>query len=1000
MASPHPRIFTIAAGNDPLAVIARDVMRGFPLDADVPPLPQWTIFLPTRRAVRRLQLEFQKSLDGRGLLLPHIRPIDDIDEDVVQLDSAHDLPPALSSEAQNLLLAELVLDWARDNPQQQMAQDIGTSMLRAFGLAENLGQLIQRMETEEIGFDNLEAAYGLTDLALHRDTILGLLALVREHYPARLAELGVMGRAARRNAVIRLQAQHIASLDFKGPVIAAGSTGSNPATRELLKAVACHRQGAVILPGLDRGLEDADWLALEPTHPQFGLSQLLAALSVARSDVKELGEEGLPRQWLVHEIMRPTTSTEKWKDAVAPSHHKTFTAAMKDIQLIEADNRHVEARVVGLALRQALETPGQTAALVTPDRDLAQRVKAEMLRWNIVIDDTAGEPLTRFGLASLFEALQDAVASGFAAGALMKLTHHPLVTLGRPREDAARQFRQLEYAAFRQQGFDGGLENIIHAVTRADLARKADAIHLHPTVERLSDEDWLALHAIARDLVDALRPLAIQGKQNFVSLLEAVALVLARLAPDADRDAAENVEFSVALSNFDAAAETASECDAHEALTIILSHLRKASHRATRAEVHPRLAIYGLAEARMMMPDVVVLAGLNEGKWPEQPDPGPWLNRTMRKAVEMSQPERAIGLTAHDFVEAFAKGRVILTWSKRDQEKPLLPSRWILRLQMLIEGFGGLYDKGHTPDLLRHARAMGQSQAKLSPHPKPRPRPPVAARPCRYSVTDIVKLNRDPYHIYARKILRLQPLDKLGAETDPRLRGTLFHEAIANWNIAKPQERTLLHLIAEGRDAMKPLEDDPLVKLFWLSRFTRIAVWLEGIEAEWQRDAIKVTAERRADHNFKVEGVDYKLTGYADRIDVLDAKKARIIDYKTSSSATPTTKMVEEGWEPQLTLEAYLLSQGAFKDLGQLDTTELAYVQVTGATLPGEIVSITPEAGIAEVAAKHFAGLKTKLAIMAQVETAFLPRTNLQKVDDVSDYDHLSRYLEWSLLDD
>jgi ATP-dependent helicase/nuclease subunit B len=1000
MVNPQPRIYTIAAGNDPLAVIAREVMRGFPFAADFPPLPQWTIFLPTRRAVRRLQLEFQKLLDGRGLLLPHIRPIDDIDEDIVQLDSAHDLTPALSSEAQNLLLAELVLAWARDNPHQQMAEDIGTSMLRAFGLAENLGQLVTRMETEEISFDKLEAAYGLTDLALHRDSILGLLALVREHYPARLAEMGFKGRAKRRNEVIRLQAQHIASSDFKGPVIAAGSTGSNPATRELLRAVSCHRQGAVILPGLDRGIDDADWLALEPTHPQFGLSQLLGALSVARDDVTELGEAPLPRQWLLHELMRPTTSTEKWKDAVAPSHHKKFVGAMKDVQLIEADNRHVEARVVALALRQALETQDQTAALITPDRDLAQRVKAEMLRWNIVIDDTAGEPLTRFGLASLFEALQDAVASGFAAGALMKLTHHPLVTLGRVRADASRQFRQLEYAAFRQQGFDGGLENIAHAVTRADLARKADAIHLHPTVERLTDADWAALAAIARDLVDALRPLAIQGEQSFASLLEKVSLVLVKLAPDADREAAENTEFSAALSNFEAAAETASDCEAHEALTIILSHLRKASHRATRAEVHPRLAIYGLAEARMMNPDIVVLAGLNEGKWPEQPDPGPWLNRTMRTAIGMSLPERAIGLTAHDFVEAFAKGRVILTWSKRDQEKPLLPSRWILRLQMLIEGFGEHYDKGHTPELLMHARAMGQSQVKLSPHPKPRPTPPVAARPRRYSVTDIVKLNRDPYHIYARKILRVQPLERLGAETDPRLRGTLYHDAIAKWNILPAAERTLDRLKAEGVAALGPLLNDPQVKLFWLTRFERIATWLEAEEAEWQRDAITVTAERRAEHNFKIEGVDYKLTGYADRIDVLQANKARILDYKTSTSAAPSNRVVEAGWEPQLTLEAYLLAKGAFKGLGQLDTTELAYVQVTGGAEPGKTITVKLESEIRDVATKHFEGLRSKLAVMAIYETPFLPRTHLQKSNDESDYDHLSRYLEWSLLDE
>jgi ATP-dependent helicase/nuclease subunit B len=995
----HPHVSTIAPGTDPLGVIARAVLAGFPLKSGFPPLHQWTIFLPTRRAVRRLALEFRKS--GKSVLLPHIRPIDDIDEDIVQLDSAHDLPPALSLEAQNLLLAKLVQDWAHDNPHQQMAQDVGASMLRAYGLAENLGQLITRMETEEVSFDKIEQAYGLNDLAQHRDSILGLLALVREHYPAKLQELGVMGRAARRNEVIRLQAKHIALSDFKGPVIAAGSTGSNPATRELLKAVSLHSEGAVILPGLDQAMEESDWISLAPTHPQFGLAQLLKAIEVSRDEVTLLGEDDAPRHWLSREIMRPTTSTEKWKDAVDPSQHKRFAAAMRGVTLIEADNRHVEARVIALALRQALETPSATAALITPDRDLAQRVKAEMLRWDIVIDDTAGEPLSRYSLASLLANLQDAVATGFSAASLLMIMHHPLVTLDYARDQAARHFRHLELAAFRQQGFEGGLNNVRHAVARAKLARDTDQVHAHLTVTRLDDADWQGLAAIAEELVAALQPLAFTNKASLSHCLEAVEQVLQALAPTADLTLAENVEFDDALANLKEAAALAPELLAHEALTIVLSQLRRRSHRATRAEVHPRLAIFGLAEARMMMPDVVVLAGLNEGKWPEQPDPGPWLNRTMREAIGLSLPERTIGLTAHDFVEAFAKGKVFLTWSKRDQRQPLVPSRWILRLQMLMDGFGDLFDHGHTPELLKHARALGQTQAKLAPHAKPRPTPPAAARPRKYSVTDIVKLNRDPYHIYARKILRLQPLEKLGAEADARLRGTLFHEAIAQWNVAAPEERTVLHLIANAKRQLEPLKNDPAVQLFWMSRFTRIAEWLVANEAEWEDEIIQITAERRAELSFMIADEMYQLTGYADRIDVLPGETARIIDYKTSTSAVPGAEAVIAGWESQLTLEAYLLSRGAFKNMPALTAREISYVQVTGNATPGVVKQIESKDGesIIDIAERHFAGLEAKLAVMALQQTPFLPRSGIQKVEDESDYDHLSRHLEWSLLD-
>jgi len=46
-------------------------------------------------------------------------------------------------------------------------------------------------------------------------------------------------------------------------------------------------------------------------------------------------------------------------------------------------------------MRETLETPGKTAALITPNASLARRTSALLKRWNVTVPPSAGIPLLR-----------------------------------------------------------------------------------------------------------------------------------------------------------------------------------------------------------------------------------------------------------------------------------------------------------------------------------------------------------------------------------------------------------------------------------------------------------------------------------------------------------------------------------------------------------------------------------------------------------------------------
>ncbi|MEO9167644.1 MAG: hypothetical protein ABI230_04495, partial [Aestuariivirga sp.] len=300
-----PQVFNIVAGANFLEILADQVLARFPTGETTRPLSDWTILLPSRRAAQAFGEILLTRAKKNALIMPRIKPIGDLDEDRLQDEMvAGNLPQPMSAIATLLELTRLVKLWAADNLDIPLAREINASAVQALNLARSLNEIIITAETHNLSVADFTKLYDL-DIAEHRQTITSLLEMVLKTLPKIQSDESKMGSTARRSAVIRAEARRIAEGGHNGPIIAAGSTGSIPATRELLAAIAGHSEGAVILPGLDLIADEESWAALKPEHPQFALKTLLAEFGIERKTVQSLGPKPSARNLLASELFRP-----------------------------------------------------------------------------------------------------------------------------------------------------------------------------------------------------------------------------------------------------------------------------------------------------------------------------------------------------------------------------------------------------------------------------------------------------------------------------------------------------------------------------------------------------------------------------------------------------------------------------------------------------------------------------------------------------------------------
>ncbi|MGY6550103.1 MAG: double-strand break repair protein AddB [Roseinatronobacter sp.] len=956
------RLYALPAGVDFPQQVVQGCLARF---ADLAPedWPRVTILANSARMRTRLRDAF---LAARPMLLPRLRLI----SEPLPFEAAAGFAPPVPPLRRRLELAQLIDRLLQASPDLAPRSAL-------FDLADSLARLFAEMQAEGVAPEAL-ASLDVSRHSSHWARALSFITLAQT----------VLGEDA-PDAEGRLRAQtealvaawaHQAPSD---PIVIAGSTGSRGTTALLMQAVACLPRGAVILPGFDFDMPPATWDALSRSaapedHPQYRFHQLLRALALAPGDVIRWTDAPAPsaaRNALVSLALRPAPVTDQWMtDGPAL---RDLDAACTALALIEAPSPRIEAQAIALRLRMAVEG-GARAALITPDRDLTRRVTAALDQWRILPDDSAGRPLALSAPGRFLRHLADIGARRLDGQALLTVLKHPLTHSGGARGPHLLHTRDLELA-IRKDGIAWPDVAFLRAFGQArDCAAWAE---------------WLA-QVLPFKPDPAPRPLADLVTRH-LALAETLA---AGSAPEGESELWQAAAGQRARQVMDAFAREAAYGGAlgpRDYAAFVTSYLQGFEVREP-VSAHPDVMIWGTLEARVQGADLVILAGLNEGIWPKAPDPDPWLNRRMRADAGLLAPERQIGLAAHDFQQAIAAPEVVLSRAIRDAEAQTVPSRWVNRLANLLDGLPGT-----GAGALEAMRARGQHWVDLAvqfdahlahlpadpPAPRPAPAPPVSARPRELAVTAVNRLIRDPYETYAKYVLRLRRLNPLHPSPDALLRGTVLHKVLEIFTRAAPEPDPRAQLLAIADDVLAREVPWPAARALWSARLAR------GADAflafHFSQPGRALLLEERGRLTFKDPPFTLKAT--PDRIDEWPDGRVHLIDYKTG---TPPTQDQQKHFDKQLLLQAVMAEAGAFDALGPREVARITYLGLSNRPKL-EVTEIT-EALVTQTRN----GLLRLIRAYLDPARGFPARRHLLREQEVSDYDHLSRFGEWAMQDE
>ena len=1019
------------------ALIDGRLVEGFEARANPAALADATLYLPTRRAVRVAREVFLDELKTDAAILPRIVPLGDIDEDELafadeaeQLDggAALDIPPKLGELDRRLTLAHLVTAWAKGSTVAPLVVGGPASTL---ALASDLARLIDDMVTRDVSWDRLD---GLVpdNLDEYWKLSLDFLRIARKLWPDHLKEIGKIEPAARRDLLIAAEAERLTKRP-NGPVIAAGSTGSMPATAKFLHAVARLPLGAVVLPGLDTVLDEASWQAIggmrndegkfvehpASNHPQFAMHALLERFGIKRGDVEILGAPAPDgRDVLLSEAMRPSNATAQWYERLArPEISVHIVRGMTNLAVIEAPNPEMEALSIAIAMREARHL-GKSAALVTPDRALARRVMAALARWTLDYDDSGGDALIETPAGTFARLAAEAVAKELEPPTLLALLKHPLCRLGGAAGEHARAIEALELALLRgtrpQAGSKGLLEDFARYRGELKKLNEKEVSSLHRSEPRTRLQDWqldLAgrLMSALQAAIAPMESLSPTRPYDFAEIATRHREVLIALSQDADGVAVafeEQEGLALAAAFDDLVAE-----QKPSGLSVTLPDYPEVfqtafADRAVRRPEKPgaTLHIYGPLESRLMQADRIIAGGLIEGVWPPAPRTDPWLSRPMRHELGLDLPERRIGLSAHDFAQLLGNPDVILSHSAKAGGAPAVASRFLHRMEAVAgeERWDAAKKAGRR--YVDFAQAL-DAPAEVKPIAQPAPTPPRATRPLRLSVTQIEDWLRDPYTVYARHILKLEPLEPVDMPLSAADRGSAIHNALGDFTktYGKDLPADPIRVLREiGEKHFRPLMQRPEARALWWPRFQRIVKWFSEWETARRGDIAAIEAEIKGGISILLDNErTFVLSARADRIERRADGSFVILDYKTGQP--PTAKQVRMGLSPQLTLEAAILRGGGFDGIDAgASVGEIAYVRISGNNPPGEhralvlkIKSEPPQPP--DDAADH--ARRQLEALIRAFENEMEPYRSLNLpmwTNRYGSYDDLARIKEWS----
>lgn len=968
-------VYTIPSGTGFLEALAKGLLQRAGPDGEG--LARMRILLPTRRAGRELRDEFLKLSKGRPLLLPRIQPIGDVDAEEVELmltglgDIAYNIPPAISSLERQFLLSQLV-----------RSKDPDMGLDTALKLASDLARLIDTVHTEDLDFSGL-AQIVPEDLSEYWKQTLEFLDIVTANWPLILAERGQIDPADRRNRLLKAVAKLWREHPPETPVIAAGSTGSIPSSGELLKVISKLPQGLVVLPGLDKSLDDESWDAVTDGHPQATMKNLLKRMGIGRSDVsvwpESIGKTS-NREALLRAIMRP-------KETFAADNQSVTSGSLDNLSLIEASNAREEAAVIALALRETLEIKGQTACLVTPDRTLARRVMTALHRWGIEVDDSAGGALATTQSATYLGAILKVIEENFAPLPLLDFLKHDYQRL--IDKDQCKAF---ELSILRGARPAPGISGLITRLLRRE--------------KELPERDLIIFKELCSKLQDGFS--GMMGLTQKEACLEKFVTALIETAEffSGGKSFFWTRAESNAISAFLSGVMGYSDLIPDIELKIfggVFRELLMAENYRAEDEPHRRILILGQMESRLIRRDVMILGGLNEGVWPRDPGHDPWMSRPMRKKFGLPSVERGTGLAAHDFVEHCSSPKVLITRSLRNAGTATVPARWIQKLRTVLKAATVPEKQIGSQHYLQWSRRVDTAGMTVEPllAPVPAPCPPLERRPRVLSATSVEKWIKNPYRIYADKIMRLKTLDPIDKDTVHADRGSFVHDVlldfVKNYPTAMPDNAKEI-ILEIANQKLAQMEHVSLQWKYWWPRFERLIDWFVNEETNWRKSALPWVQEEKGEweiyRNEKTQR-EFTVTAKADRIDRLKEGGVAILDYKTGS--LPPVYGLKDGTAPQLPIEALIAAKGGYR--GQPHPPQMmVYWKLSGSfSGAGKVEDRSKNLDMEDILIATEDGLSKLVEKFEDPHTPYLARAQTGKLyDDDKAYAHLARTAEWS----
>jgi ATP-dependent helicase/nuclease subunit B len=1073
----HKNIFNIESHLPFLDSLAESLLRQYGENPLV--FSNISIFLPSRRACKELAEAFLRVSGGKPMLLPKIQPLGDLDDEEIvfkNVASNSEIPNIISSTRQRLILTQLIEKW---QSVQNSTEKITTP--QAAHLAIELAAFLGEVQKQQLSFSEIEKIVP-DDLSKHWQTTLNFLSILIEKWPEILADNQAVDIHTHRNLSLKLQAEYWQENPSKYPVIAAGSTGSIPATAELLKVICSMQNGQVILSGLDNYMDDKAWEKISPTHPQYGLKTLLEHIGVGRGDVKrhaefisashltskeilkqvqddEVREEslncathnGIDRNRLLSQIMLPAEVTHQWNKI--KSRHAEFISAshlaskeilkqvqddeisrssfiisanqLAGIEVINAANLQEEATVIALKMKQILQTKTKTAALITNRRDLAKRVSAILQRWDVQIDDSAGCALQETPQAVFLRLLAQMVADKATSPiSLLNCLKNPYANCGLGAREFRDNVRKLEISSLRgvrgNDGFASLYKNIrpsekeflsasfpelsttilgeSHEIAlEFDLSNSGDDIPHRSSLDKKLI-NWL------KNIEDIIKPMLelMSFKQvPFDDMLKKHIAVAQNMAENDTQSGIARLWSSASgeclkefLDELLISAKGFKNIDPSDYVGLLDALLAGQTYRPPYGS-HPRLFILSPIEARMLRFDLVILGELNEGSWPMSGKSDPWMSRPMRSSFGLPLPEKKIGQSAHDFVQLLASPNVVITRCEKLDGTQTIPSRWLLRLDAILNILGQQDAIKPKEQWQKWAKMLNKPEYVKAIQP-PAPNPPVESRPKNLSVTSIEKLMRDPYWIYANKILHLKKLDDIDKEPAAAEFGNFIHDTlevfVKEYDSIEPENR-YNYLLEAGRQILQKENLKPAVISFWWPRFERIALWIIQNEEERRKNGITVLSEIKGKYIINCKDGIFTLEARADRFEIDKQGNIAIIDYKTGTP--PASLDVRLGLSPQMTLEGIIANNNGFEKQGRV--VALEYWKLSGGQTDAKIQNAGYKKAdeIKQLIEDAQDGVSQLVDIMFFKQTPMLSCPNPDKAIAYNDYEHLERLKEW-----